>query len=851
MWGQIAHSCNGSRTAASPPWLKHFTPARLDAHRELRAKSPASFMNGFKLLCCILTKAALCNAETCISGCMAQADSMSRFLHLGLGNLATPGSGGQPDEQLRAASLLQRLPYPNQTAVRANIGAAARNASRAAKNATEAAAKEAAKAMEWKQDFVRLQSGGEATLQAPMTAQAISGMVMNLITCSACVILFGALRVRYAGVRGLAMPCVWLMRSLSDCSAQVYAGNVPSEVQPASNWVVSALHVDSDMVASSKGLDACMAIEYASFGFRLSAALGLPLVILLSPLHHWYGGKGLVETDFLASLSMSNIKPGHPWLYHLHGVVACGVVLLARAMIFGWQEEFMKRRNAWLRDLPWPRASTVLVEGIPDSFRCQERVQKFFNHFSPESVVHVSMVRHTDTLDSLMAARDAIGAKLDEARRQFGDGVRPVLDMSGTQLDAIDHFEAQLAEEDAYVEKERHRIRQASSVTGGVNTSSAFVTFRSRRDAEIAKAVQFSDDAGEWAIRDAPEASAIRWQDVSREHGALRSAIGCTIILLMYASFSPICLEISRAALAVDIGWLQPLWAALAPTLGLTIFLAMLPTVLLLVFATFFTLRAESFAQHRLQIWYYSFLFLFVLVMPVLGTNFRHFAQEVYRSPAEVFGLLADRIPLASQFFFNYEVLQWSVACMELLRLAVLVKFLLFRSIQSEAEALKKAEPEDQDFYGMGGRMARWNLNLVIGCIFCSVAPLVTLAVVAKFAVQRVAYGYLLVFAETRKPDLGGEFWCESMTQLLYGIVLYAVTMCGILTRESSSCVPSIIAAFSLALAVATLVQFKSRFRWQTLAFAEVIHMEPFLKVPVKTEKLGEVASYEQPALRT
>lgn len=262
----------------------------------------------------------------------------------------------------------------------------------------------------------------------------------------------------------------------------------------------------------------------------------LPLVILLSPLHHWYGGKGLVETDFLASLSMSNIKPGHPWLYHLHGVVACGVVLLARAMIFGWQEEFMKRRNAWLRDLPWPRASTVLVEGIPDSFRCQERVQKFFNHFSPESVVHVSMVRHTDTLDSLMAARDAIGAKLDEARRQFGDGVRPVLDMSGTQLDAIDHFEAQLAAEDAYVEKERHRIRQASSVTGGVNTSSAFVTFRSRRDAEIAKAVQFSDDAGEWAIRDAPEASAIRWQDVSREHGALRSAIGCTIILLMYAS---------------------------------------------------------------------------------------------------------------------------------------------------------------------------------------------------------------------------------------------------------------------------------------------------------------------------
>jgi hypothetical protein len=55
-------------------------------------------------------------------------------------------------------------------------------------------------------------------------------------------------------------------------------------------------------------------------------------------------------------------------------------------------------------------------------------------------------------------------------------------------------------------------------------------------------------------------------------------AIGYLLMLFLLANFSPICLAISSAASEIDMGMLQPLWAALAPTLGLTIFLSMLPT---------------------------------------------------------------------------------------------------------------------------------------------------------------------------------------------------------------------------------------------------------------------------------
>ena len=42
---------------------------------------------------------------------------------------------------------------------------------------------------------------------------------------------------------------------------------------------------------------------------------------------------------------------------------------------------------------------------------------------------------------------------------------------------------------------------------------------------------------------------------------------------------------------------------------------------------------------------YFAFLLFFVLFLPIIGTNFREFAHQVYKSPAQVFGLVAARSP--------------------------------------------------------------------------------------------------------------------------------------------------------------------------------------------------------------
>lgn len=163
------------------------------------------------------------------------------------------------------------------------------------------------------------------------------------------------------------------------------------------------------------------------------------------------------------------------------------------------------------------------------------------------------------------------------------------------------------------------------------------------------------------------------------------------------------------------------------------------------------------------------------------------------------------------------------------------------RMVHTEKEAREMAEPEDQvcsgdgviwrdqlvvffplqDFYGMGGRTARWSLNLIIGrwtqferwhvnafvrsflwvsridmilisywvysgCLFCGAAlnargtfdgachiaiqqslwiiltqgvwPLVALVTLIQFLIQRVAYGFLIVWVQAFR-GLCAEFW--------------------------------------------------------------------------------------------
>jgi len=115
-----------------------------------------------------------------------------------------------------------------------------------------------------------------------------------------------------------------------------------------------------------------------------------------------------------------------------------------------------------------------------------------------------------------------------------------------------------------------------------------------------------------------------------------------------------------------------------------------------------------------------------------------------------------------------------------------LVKYLCwrlyFRGTDNAAQkARDMAEPEDQEYYGIGSRSARWMTNMWIGLLFCQICPFILLFVAVNFLICKMVYGFSVVFAEDRKFDMGGELWVSKLWHLQLAVLVYAFTMIGYL----------------------------------------------------------------------
>merc|ERR1712151_751579 len=126
-------------------------------------------------------------------------------------------------------------------------------------------------------------------------------------------------------------------------------------------------------------------------------------------------------------------------------------------------------------------------------------------------------------------------------------------------------------------------------------------------------------------------------------------------------------------------GKLQPIWISLAPSVGLLTMVSFLPTLLLLIFRSCFHLKAEIWEQKALQNWYFVFQVVFVILITavnsVVGTDAVAFIRALVEAPFSVFSLLADSMPEASHYYWNFLVTAWSSHFMNLTRQAQFWKY--------------------------------------------------------------------------------------------------------------------------------------------------------------------------------
>jgi len=641
----------------------------------------------------------------------------------------------------------------------------------------------------------------------------VAGLGTNSLMMCICMVVFMVLRVRY--------PPMF--------SYNVINGTAP-ETPPEGifGWAQASWRLPVDRLEHYVGLDQAMLFEFTHLGMRLMLRIGAPLVCVVGPMNFAFGGMAAGK-DQLSYLSIANVEQGH-WLHWVYAFVVWYVVVVVQMTVYEAQAAFLPRRFKWLRTMPEPRSTTVLVENIPPEHRSDEELRKFFGElFSADKVKSAYVVKHTGRLQEALnrktASEEALHTvKADWEKTGNDPAQRPRhLTITGQFMDSIEFYEQAIktAETDAVAHRER--INKASADVGGVNAAAGFVTFHDRSDAEVALSLSYTADMEEWIVSNPPDPQSIRWEDLKADPNATsaETTLGYALIVGLYVGYLPIIIGIGYYASQVNMGPLQLFWMSFAPSLGLLFMMNFLPTFLLIIFRKCFSLKCDAWSQQHLHTYYFWFNMVFVVLVTAVGQSFVGFAETLIAHPLSMFELFGSKMPTATHFYMNYLVLQWVSHSMNMMRYVNMFKYLAFRKLFDEETARSMSEPEDQDFYGTGSRSTRWTTNLVISIVFSSISPMISVLGFINFFICRAWYGYLIPFAETKKPDLGGEFWVQKLRHIFVGLLIYSIMMTGVLLGRASSPVPGFIAAGTLPYVAWSYHRFHTEFFWEKLPFSE------------------------------
>lgn len=203
---------------------------------------------------------------------------------------------------------------------------------------------------------------------------------------------------------------------------------------------------------------------------------------------------------------------------------------------------------------------------------------------------------------------------------------------------------------------------------------------------------------------------------------------------------------------------------------------------------------------------------------------------------------MATALPTSTHFYLNFLILQCPLHFLQLTRWMQVLKFLAFSRIFKAERARELAEPEGQAFNGVGSRSARFTIQLLIGVVYTTISPLCSVTCFLNFATCRLVYGYLMVYAEGRKADLGGVFWATQLGHVYIGVLLHNVVVTGILSLRAQVPLPALIALPSIPYCLLRLRRWHRGLQWEKLPFKEYVQGD--FQVPAADKQV-----YVQPEL--
>lgn len=521
----------------------------------------------------------------------------------------------------------------------------------------------------------------------------------------------------------------------------VVAGKAPSVKDTSElhgfRWVALAWNVaSSDAAVDYVGLDGAMYLEFINMSINICAAIGLPLAVLVAPSNIYYGGGH--EHDILSKAAELNVKAGSK-LYWRDALIVWYVVFVVHFFAQRSHEKFRRLRSYWLSEMQPPQSHTIIVQDLAEELCSDEALRKFMTKlFAADAVESAFVVRAEDRPDA-----------------PFG--------------------------------------------------KNGFVTFARRTDLEIALNLkldaQETDDMN--VITAAPAPEDIQYEVLQQEDAnpTRKAMTGRALMIVLFLVYLPFVFLVSVVtSIEVLKTWFPPfasvcrsypnfenIWEGIVGPASLTILPGFVPTFLNMIIQGYYALPSTSWCQSTLERWYFYFQVTFTLVIFSLSSSLLDLYTMLLTRPQDLLTEFFPAIQRVAVFYIFYIPVSTVAHSSQLLRLVNLLKFLWYRRSNDEEEAHKLSEPEDQDYYGIGSRSARLSLILVIALVYCTIEPCISFVAWLDFLVCRVVYGYLMVFAEGRKPDSGGMIWISQLKQVQLGLFLYVSLQTSIIFNSTHS----------------------------------------------------------------
>mmetsp|Transcript_21347 Transcript_21347/g.44590 ORF Transcript_21347/g.44590 Transcript_21347/m.44590 type:complete len:830 (-) Transcript_21347:53-2542(-) len=654
-------------------------------------------------------------------------------------------------------------------------------------------------------------TASSTTLSTPNSFEvfvAASAFSLTVILMALC--LFGCVRDRY--------PAVYL-KKVNDPGSH---GEVPPDISSSFGWMTVCWRLPVDEIANHSNLDHGMLVQFCDAAVMCFLSTGLPALLILCPLCALVGAG---TASNLGLLGFANVAKGS-WITYLYPIFVWYTVVVTQAFIFRAQRAFVERRYQWLRTMTEPRANSVLLSNLPDNLMKESALRTFleeqiFGASNREVLQSVSFVKDTNQLDKLVAER----ARYNEDLQKLVQG------------EVHERRKAIARAEMSKVEGQVAKLQGIIEQSDDYNLNLAFVSFHDRHDAVIVLKL-FAPGGNEDIIAELPpDTDDVIWNDLRPSQSQwLYDFTGYFLLAFVFVIFVPlVAYNASFTEVAV---WekndsnvksfmnLYPVVAvfsdAIVAPLVLIFLMGILCSIIASILVNFFVLKARGILQHLVQRWYYVYLVIFVLFLTAVGKSLTNSLGDLFKDPKEIPKVLAESFADCTLFYMDFIVLTCCIYALALLRLMPLYRYRIHSCVYEDRIAIAKSEPEDQDYNGMGARSARLSLCYVVVLILGTLAPVITILGAILFAICRIVFTYLFVYAETLKPDLGGLFWHQQLKHVQLGTFLYIALMTVLLLQRAPNYIPGVLCGSSVLFMAFSYYTFLHKFRWEQLEFSEI-----------------------------